>query len=69
MEGILGITTSEEAWPGLSIVRGKLLCQGQGLARSLPPTAVVRRNSTAIDSHSLLMYTSVLSGTFVTGSC
>ena len=56
--------------PGFSTTcKRELLCQGQGLARSLQPTAVVHRNSTAIDSHSLLMYTSVLSSTLVTGSC
>ena len=47
----------------------ELLCHGQGLARSLLPSAVVRRNSTAINCRSLLMFTSVLSGTLVTGSC
>ena len=51
------------------LCKRELLCQGQGLARSLPPTAVVHRNSTAINSHSLLMYTSVLSGTLVTDRC
>ena len=51
------------------LVKRELLCHGQGLARSLLPSAVVRRNSTAINCRSLLMFTSVLSGTLVTGSC
>lgn len=56
--------------PGFSITcKRELLCHGQGLARPLLPSAVVRRNSTAINCHSLLMFTSVLSGTLVTGSC
>lgn len=56
--------------PGFSITcKRELLCHGQGLARSLLPSAVVCRNSTAINCHSLLMFTSVLSGTLVTGSC
>ena len=56
--------------PGFSTTcKRELLCHGQGLARSLLPSAVVRRNSTAINCRSLLMFTSVLSGTLVTGSC
>ena len=56
--------------PGFSkTCKRELLCHGQRLARSLLPSAVVRRNSTAINCRSLLMFSSVLSGTLVTGSC
>ena len=56
--------------PGFSkTCNRELLCHGQRLARSLLPSAVVRRNSTAINCRWLLMFSSVLSGTLVTGSC
>ena len=56
----------------LKLVRRELLCHGQGLARSLLPSAVVRRNSTAnklsLAFNIFFSLTTVLSEAFASSS-